>query len=163
MNKKLTISEKYSRYWPAIAIGSAVLALLFYIIYHYVSNVLFEGYLRLISFVFFALSILSFFKLRDGKIQIDIEQMDEKVFKISYQTGDRRLFSEEIQKDEISEMMIDEMPNRSLYNDLIKSDRCLKIKKKDVQNWVYLNSINGRVIPLSRENAYEMKIFIEQL
>lgn len=161
MKESLTVSEKYSRHWPAVAVGSAVLAVLFYILYQLSSNVLYEGYLRLTSFAFFALSILSFFKVREGKIVIDLKETGDNIVELTYKTGSRILYQEEVSINDISEIMIDEMPNRSLYNDLVKSDRCLKIRKDGSKHWIYLNSVNGRVIPLSEENASSIKSFLE--
>lgn len=162
MSRQLTVSEKYSRYWPAIAVGSAVLAVLFYLLFYFASSVLYQGYMRLISFAFFALSVLSFFKVREGKINIQIEQTDENLFTVTYRNGGKMLYSEEISGKDIAEIKIARMPNRSLYDDISRHDRCIKIRKKQSDDWVYFNVVNGKIIPLSVENAASIKAFIEQ-
>ena len=161
MTKNLVVNEKYSRYWPAVTLVSAILAVLFFIGFLVVSNVLYEGYLRLFSFSFFALSVLSFYKVRDGRIQIKLETIDKKELRITYSTADNRLLYQEVMdRKDLSEVVIDEIPNRSLYNDLVKSDRCIKVRKKGAKHWIYLNSVNGRVLPLSFENAAAIEKFI---
>lgn len=158
-SKELNVSEKYSRHWPAIAIISAILSVLFYISYHLVGDVLIEGYLRLTAFGFFALAVLSFFKVRDGRMEIFMT-MDEKSLEIFYRVRDKLVHEEMIMLSDVSDVEIDRMPDRSLYNDIIKSDRCIKFRRKDSEGWLYLNEIYGRVIPLSRENAEQIRSFI---
>lgn len=157
--KKLTVSEKYSRHWPTIAVISAVMALLFYISYHMVGDVLIEGYLRFTAFGFFALAVLSLFKVKDGRMVISLEKDDESL-EIFYRVRDNLVHEEMILLADVREVKVDHMPNRSLYNDIIKSDRCIRFRRKDSDGWLYLNEIYGRVIPLSRENAESILTFI---
>lgn len=160
MSNTLTVSEKYSRHWPLIAIVSAVLALSFYISYHLAADVLLEGYLRLVAFGFFALAVLSFFKVKDGRIEITIEKSDELI-EIYYRVRDKIIHEEELNLADIRDLKMDQMPNKSLYNDLIQSDRCIRFRRTDSDGWLYLHEIYGRVIPLSEKNASEILQFIE--
>jgi hypothetical protein len=162
MRSTLTVNEKYSQYWPAIAIMSAVLALGFYIFYHFSSDVLIGGYLRLTAFGFFAVAVLSFFKVKDGKMKISISHQDQ-IIEIIYTLRNRVVHEEEINLNDVEAIKTDAMPDRSLYNNFKRSDRCIRFKRKDSEFWIYFNEIHGRVIPLSRENAETMVNYIEKL
>jgi len=161
MSNELIVHEKYSRYWPIVALLSAVFTLLFFIAYQIVSDVLIEGYLRLTAFGFFALCVLSLFKVKDGKMQITLTEK-ENLLKITYKLRDRTIHSEDLNLDLIKEVETAQMPNKSLYNDFMKSDRCIKFKRKNSENWLYLHEIHGRVIPLSGENAEKIVNHIEK-
>jgi hypothetical protein len=160
MMKKLIIKEKYSKFWPIITVLSLLAAFVTFYFYWSVSDVLLEGYLRLLSFIFFALGVLSLYKLKDGQIEITTTKSDD-VIEIQYKSGNKIIHTEEWADDEIASIKVDEMPNRSLYNDLIQGDRCLRFRRNDHSDWIYLNRIEGRVIPLSQDNAEELFCFLK--
>lgn len=161
MKDQLKVSEKYSRYWPAITMGSLVVSVLFLGGYIYTESVLLEGYLRLAAFAFFVIGFLSYFKLREGQITILYELVDEQNdMKITYSVRDQNIHAESIDLSDIKDIKVDQMPNRSLYNDFYKVDRAVRLKKKNMDGWLYLNELHGRMIPLSRENAERVVTFI---
>ncbi|CAN5368255.1 hypothetical protein BH23BAC3_BH23BAC3_12410 [soil metagenome] len=165
MSQILTVSEKYSRYWPAIAIGSIIISILLFVAYIMISDVLIGSYLRLAAFAFFVIGFLSFFKLRDGRIQIDFELKDDAGphLDVLYSVRDRIIHSETIDISEITGLKVDQMPNRSLYNDFNQADRSVRFQKENMDGWLYLNEIHGRVIPLSKENAEKIVQFIKKI
>lgn len=163
MNETLNVTEKYSQYWPAITIGSLILSLLFLIGYNYSDDVLLESYLRLAAFAFFVIGFLSYFKLRDGQININYQKIDnESEMKITYSLRNQNIHAETVDLKEIVDVKVDEMPNRSLYNDFYKIDKSVRLKKKNMNSWLYLNELHGRMIPLSKENAEKIVTFLEK-
>lgn len=165
MSQVLSVSEKYSRYWPAIAIGSVIASVLFFGAYIMVSDILIGSYLRLAAFAFFVIGFLSFFKIKDGRIQIEFELKDNAGpdLDVNYMVRGRIIHAETIDISEITELKVDLMPNRSLYNDLNKIDRSVRFQKENMEGWLYLNEIHGRVIPLSKENAEKIVRFINKV
>ncbi len=163
MKKELTVREKYSRHWPLIAAASMVLAILFFISYWLVSDVLLEGYLRLIAFGFFALGLLSLFKIKDGQVEIHLFVDEEDVLNVVYKVRGDVIHEEKWSRFELGNIKIDEMPNRSLYNDIMKSDRCIRLSRKNEHDWMYFNKVSGRVIPFSQENAREVYSFLNEI
>lgn len=163
MTQELTVHEKYSKNWPAISVVSIVLAVLFFVAYQATANVLLEGYLRLASFAFLALSILSFFKIRDGRVVIVMRADDKGVLDVEYRVRNRVIHHEEWSTSEIGKVKVDEMPDKSLYNNLMKHDRCVRFKRKKETDWIYFNKVNGRVIPFSAENANKICRFLDDL
>jgi len=164
MSRSLIVSEKYSRYWPAIAVGSALLSVAFLISYIVVSDVLIGSYLRLFAFAFFVVAFFSLFKLKDGQIKInfDMENGSSDNLEVLYSVRDRNIHEELIDLSDITKLKVDQMPNRSLYNDFNKVDRAVRFQKKHMDGWLYLNEIHGRVIPLSLENAEKIVSWIEK-
>ena len=165
MSQKLTVSEKYSRYWPAIAISSIIASIAFFGAYIMVTDVLIGSYLRLAAFAFFVIGFLSLFKLKDGRIVIDFELGDDAGphMEVTYSVRDRYIHAETIDISEITGLKIDQMPNRSLYNDFNNVDRSVRFHKENMEGWLYLNEIHGRVIPLSKENAAEIVRFLKKI
>ena len=158
---KLVIEEKYSKYWPAIAVFSLILAILLFLIYHVIDNVLCVWYLRLASFSFFALALLSFFKVRDGQVEITVTQ-DEDLIKTVYSVRGRIIFNVEHPAADFYQLKIDQMPDKSIYNNFVKSDQCVRFRREDENAWYYFNEIESRVIPLSKENALKLCNFLNQ-
>lgn len=143
--------------------GSLVVSVLFLGGYIYTDSVLLEGYLRLAAFAFFVIGFLSYFKLREGQITILYELVDEENdMTITYSVRDQNIHAESIDLSDIKDIKVDQMPNRSLYNDFYKVDRAVRLKKKNMEGWLYLNELHGRMIPLSRENAEKVVTFIRK-
>lgn len=161
MKDKLIIKEKYSKLWPIITSLSLISAILTFYFYWSVSDVLIEGYLRLIAFILFSIGVLSLYKLKDGQIEI-ITILDDDLIEFQYKSRNRIIFTEELSVNDMTSIKIDEMPNRSFYNDLIQGDRCLRFRRNNQSDWSYLNSINGRVVPLSQNNAIELMRFLKK-
>ena len=163
MSDQIKVSEKYSRYWPAITIGSLLVSVLFFGGYILANSVLLESYLRLAAFAFFVIGFLSYFKLRDGQITVIYSLAEEKKeMTISYSVRDQTIHEETINLSDIKSIKVDQMPNRSLYNDFYKIDRSVRLKKKNMSGWLYLNELHGRMIPFSQENAEKVVNFIKK-
>lgn len=160
MTGSLTIREKYFRYWPVVAAASGMLAVILFISYQLISDVLFASYLRLSAFICFALSLLSLFKIKDGRVAIKFEPDSDGRLTVTYFLRDKKVQQEIYTPEDIREIKIDIMPNRSIYNDLKRSERCLKIRKKKSEVWYYLNQVGGRVIPLREDDAAKTREFI---
>lgn len=165
MNKELEVTEKYSKYWPAITVGSLIISVILFAAFIYTENLLLESYLRLAAFAFFVIGFLSYFKLRDGQMTIHykLEDAQGNILQISYSADGLTHYEESIDLDDVTELKTDDMPNRSLYNDFYKRDKSVRFKKRHMDGWLYLNELHGRVIPLSEENAKSIVTFINNL
>jgi hypothetical protein len=159
--KKLVIQEKYSKYWPTIAVLSLILAIVLFITYQVMNDVLWIGYVRLASFSLFALALLSFFKVKDGQVEITIK-LEDGVVESIYQVRNEIIFHVENPIADFYKLKIDQMPNKSLYNDFVRSDKCVRFRRKNENAWYYFNEIESRVIPLSEENASKLYNFLKQ-
>jgi hypothetical protein len=160
--KTLTVKEKYSKHWLKIAVISAILAVLLFGAYLITADVLIEGYLRLAAFCFFALSLLSFFKVKDGQIKIDLEIDEKGGLQIDYFVRNKKIAHDAFDLNRFDTIEIHEMPNRSLYNDFVTGDRAVRFKQKESSGWLYLTEVHGRVIPLDSKNATQVSEFINR-
>jgi len=161
MSQTLKIEEKYSRFWPIVATVSGFAAIIIFSYYLMVDAVLLEGFLRLISFSFFALMVLSLFKVKDGKVIITFISEDGTIY-LKYHVRDRLVYEEKFRLQKIKDLKVDRMPNKSLYNDIAKKDRCVRFKKGKSDDWIYMAQLFGRVIPLTHENAKKIEKFVNQ-
>ncbi|MEX2600682.1 MAG: hypothetical protein WD355_03480 [Balneolaceae bacterium] len=158
---QLTVFEKYSRHWPAVAIGSAAVSLILFGIYLYTDAPLAEGYLRLAAFIFFALSLLTLFKWKDGRMEIRFSIEEGSLLHIRYLVRNKPVADESFDLADFLSVKKDSMPNRSMYDDFSASDHTIRIQRKDNGEWIYLNDVHGRVIPLHRETAGQVEEFLK--
>lgn len=165
MSRSLTVSEKFSKLWPFAAAASLILSILFFVGYIYISDQLIASYLRLAAFAFFVIGFLSLFKLKDGQMEIKFEfrEASPDEVEINYSVRDRSLHFETFDLTDIKEIKVDNMPNKSIYNDIYRLDRSVRIKKENMDGWLYLNEVHGRVIPLSEENADKIARFLADI
>lgn len=161
MKDQLVIKEKYSKYWPTAAVASLILSILFFVSYHLIEDVLWIGYLRLTSFALFAVALLSFFKIYDGQVEITVAA-DDDFFETIYKVRDEIIFESKYPRSDFHKVKTDQLPNKSIYNDFMKSDKCVRFQRKDENAWFYFNEIESRVIPLSEENANELLDFLKK-
>jgi hypothetical protein len=161
MKNQLVIKEKYSKYWPTATVLSIVLSILFFISYQLVDDVLWIGYLRLLAFAFFAVALLSFFKVYDGQVEIMVTSVDDFI-EASYSVRDEEIFNSRYPRSDFHQVKTDQLPDKSIYNDFMKSDKCVRFKRKDESAWNYFNEIESRVIPLSEGNANKLRDFLER-
>jgi hypothetical protein len=158
---KLVIKEKYSKYWPIVSVVSLILAVVLFLAYQLMDNVLWIGYVRLASFSFFALALLSYFKVKDGQVEITV-CYDEGYIKSVYKVRDEIIFQATHPASDFYKLKIDQMPDRSLYNQIVKSDKCVRFRRENENAWYYFNEIESRVIPLSKENAFNLYNFLKK-
>lgn len=161
MRDQLVIKEKYSKYWPTVAVASLILSILFFVSYHLIEDVLWIGYLRLTFFAFFVVALLSFFKVYDGQVQIEVATDDDFVETI-YKVRDDIIFESKYPRSNFYKVKTDQLPNKSIYNDFMKSDKCVRFQRKDESAWYYFNEIESRVIPLNEQHANELRDFLKK-
>jgi hypothetical protein len=158
---ELIIEEKFSSQWPIITTASMVLAISIFSSLIFIENTLLEGYIRLSAFAFFALAVIGLFKLRDGKVTLKLTIDEDEFLTVSYMVKKIEKQAESWDISNLATVKIDEMPNRSFYNDIVTSDRCVVIRNRNENDWTYLHKLNGRVIPLKKRSAIKIKEFIE--
>jgi len=161
MTHKLTVFEKYSRHWPMITIFCGVLSVILFGLFLLIESVLVGGYLRLGAFASFAVCLLSYFKLRDGQIKIDLSIDDKKKLFIDYHVKGQNVYKESFSLNELEAFKVDTVPNKSFYNDLFTGDYRVMYKKSDYYSFLNLIELRGRLIPLDEENASHIVTFIE--
>lgn len=161
MSNTLVIREKYSKYWPQIAIINLLLALLLFVSYQFIDDVLLVGYLRLGAFIFFAAGLLSLFKVKDGQVEIIVELEDDSV-ESTYKVRGETIFATSHPTSDLHELKIDQLPDKSIYNNFVKNDKCVRFRRKDESNWFFFNEMESRVIPLNEENAKRLYSFLKE-
>lgn len=160
MSNELIIKEKYSKHWPTVTVVSLILSITFFFAYNMTDDVLWVGYLRLAAFSCFAISLLSFFKVFDGQVEIAVTAQDDFI-ESDYKVRDVIIFNSKHPHSDFYNVKVDQLPNKSLYNDFMKSDKCVRFRRKDEAMWFYFNEIESRVIPLSEGNAKQLCTFLE--
>lgn len=159
---RLQIEEKYSAQWPLITVVSFILAAAIFSSLLIIENTLLAGYVRLGAFAFFALAVIGLFKLRDGKVSLVLSVDEDQYLTVSYKIKNQLKHSENWDLKHIESVKVVEMPNRSFYNDIVTSDRCVVFRNQDESDWTYLHKMNGRVIPLRQDSANSIRDYVEK-
>ena len=147
-----TVQEKFSKTWPFIAVLSSVLAVVLFIYSRVNRDILISGYLELASFILFAAAVLSYFKLRDGRISVRLEK-DGGELLLSYLLNGSVVTTETLSLDKKLEFKADRMPDTSLYSEINRKDRTIRFRETPSGSWRYLLQYNSRVIPVRPEDA----------
>ena len=161
MTHSLTVFEKYSQHWPLVTILCGVLSVIFFGLFLLTDNALLGGYLRLAAFASFAVCLLSYFKIRDGQIKLNLSIDDSKKLLIDYYMKDQVVYKESFTLKEFEDLKMDTVPNKSFYNDLFSGDFRVIYKKSDYESFLNLIELRGRLIPLDEENASHIITFIK--
>lgn len=161
MTHSLTVFEKYSQHWPLITVLCGVLSVILFGLFLLTDNVLVSGYLRLGAFASFAVCLLSYFKIREGQIKLELSIDDSKTLLIDYSIKDQIVFKESFALKEFEDLKKDIVPNKSFYNDLFSGDFRVMYKKSDYNSFLNLIEMRGRLIPLDDENASHIITFIK--
>lgn len=163
MNQSISIIEKYSRHWPLITYISISLSVLFFSAYLLSNGVLLTGYLRLFAFVFFAAGVFGLFKMKDGRVRIEVESESNGSVVSRFYRGDELLLEESWNLRELHDAEITEMPNKNFYYDLVKSAKAVRVRGEKDDSWLYFNKLSNRVVPLDNEQAEALCSFLEKL
>ena len=158
MNNSITVQEKFSKYWKPLTTVSGILAITCFALYFKSGNILAGGYLQLSSFIFFIIFLIGSVKLYEGKTRIECFANDMNL-DVKFFRKDRKVAEGEIDLSKIEKVEISELPNKTIYNDIVRSDKCIRLKNKSGQ-WFYLNEISEQVVPLDIRNAKKMYDFL---
>lgn len=159
----LTVLEKYFTLWPYLVVASGFGSLSLFVAGQVSNHILLEGYLRLAAFALFALFLLGLFRLREGQIRIDFHSTGNGMLNIDYSVRGRSIDRQVHELSAIRTVESARMPDKTLYNNLVTSDRTLRYRPATGDSWQFLTEVRGRAVPLKPEEAAEAANFINSL
>lgn len=159
MKQKLIIKEQFSPLWKTAAYLSSAIAVLFFIIFLFTADPLWEGIFRLIAFIGFIGAVFSFLRLREGQKKVKIEILDEELL-ITY-----------FKKDEmVKEEIFERKTIKDIYKKEAKSSvKLLPLNKEfeffitftDTDKTLPLFEYSGRNLLFSEEKASKIDQFVK--
>jgi len=163
MANRLVLEEKYSAWWTQITIGLALSAVLLYLMYTNVDDVLWKGILRLGSFGFLAGAVLSGLKVMEGKHTIILVIVDEHL-KVSYWKRERKVGEDIFRLENITALHIDRHPSYFFpQNAWFAGEFQVVLDLYDSDRPLALAEVDGRRLILSQQTAAEAVRFIARL
>lgn len=159
METRLVLEEKYSTWWVQITAGLSLTALLLFVLFSNMEDVLWKGIVRLASFGFLAAAVFSGLKVMEGKHTIILEIKDGHLT-VTYRKRDRQVGEDIFDLDNITALYIDHLPSYLFSNDFIFNDLQVVMQLADSDRPLTLVERDGRALPLSRDTAGEAVKFI---
>lgn len=160
MESRLVLEEKYSAWWTQITVGLALLAIVLFVIYSNMDDVLWKGVLRLGSFGFLAAAVFSGLKVMEGKHSI-ILMVEDGHLVASYQKKGRQVGEDIFELDNITALYVDHLPSYFFSsNEFLFNDLQVVMEQSDSDLPLTLAKVGGRSLPLSRKSADEAVRFI---
>lgn len=159
MESRLVLEEKYSVWWVQITTGLALSAVVLFLVYTNIDDVLWKGIFRLASFSFLAATVFSGLKVMEGKHSILMEIKDGHLI-IYYRKRGQQIGEDIFELDKIKSLYVDTPPSYFFTSYIFLNDRHVVMEQKDSDRPLSLIEIDGRTLALSRETAEEGVRFI---
>ncbi len=160
MEQELRIEEQFSPVWKTTAVSSAVLAILFFIIFLITDDPLWKGIFRLAAFIAFIGVVFCVLRLREGRKELRLELSEEQLVVTYFHK---------------SEMIKEELFERKTINEVYKKEHKLPgrlpffnkgyeyfITFTDTETELPMFEYSGRNLHFSEETAGEIDNFIEK-
>lgn len=158
MKNSLIIEEKFSHIWKPLTILSGIITITGFTGYLYTDHILTGGYLQLISFICLVIFLIGSVKLYEGKTKIVINVQDMNL-DVKFFRKNQNIAEGEIDLLKIDKVEISELPNKTIYNDIVRSDKCIRLKNNSGQ-WIYLNEFSGKMVPLDIDSSKKIYDFL---
>jgi Fe2+ transport system protein FeoA len=153
----MVIEEKYSRYWVHITSVLLVGALLFFIGYTSIEDILWKGILRLIAFGFLAGSVFSGLKVMQGKHTVEVDIEDDNLI-LTYRKKGRDVSRDTFALDSIGNLYYES--HNGFWGRAFFKDCNIKFVPTDSDRPLTLVEVHGKALALSQENARKLMTFI---
>lgn len=159
----LIAEEKYSRHWKKISLAGLILSLTLVLFWLHADSdpdkVVLAGVLRLGAFLCFALFLLSWFKVRQGQIRVELHSEGHHL-RIRYRLRDRIVSEERLDLRRIKDIEISGMPDRTVADEFKRASFTLRYRLKDSPDPIWLFDVGDRILPFDRATSAEILEFL---
>ena len=153
MEAKLVLEEKYSSWWAEVTIGLGLSALLLFVIFSLVDDVLWKGILRLGSFGFLAAAVFSGLKVMEGKHSITLAVKNGHLI-VSYRKRGHNVGEDIFELDNITSVYVDNLSSEFFPQNLFTvSEQQVVLELEDSDRPLTLAEVGGRTLALSQQSA----------
>lgn len=164
MEESIEIKEKYSNNWKPTLYSSLLIALITYLIYLNLDDVLWGGIIRLIAFMSFSLSIFCMLKVMEGSKTFRVSVSGDSL-SIAYLKNEDIVQTEELKKEEIQSIY--KLPYQlklpfTDYGIKLPGNRDFKVKfYADEEKDMSLFKFGGRVLTVDKESGEKLEQFLK--
>ena len=143
MSDSITIEEQTHYYWKQGTILSAVLCLITFTVFWNLGTPLWSGILRLVAFIFFALTILGYLNIMNGCLTITLYFTDS-LLQVDYQRQDKTIQEEEFDLSTISSVKPTQSKQNLIQKVFQPESATLSVDFTDTDRKLYLIEFGGR-------------------
>lgn len=161
MDRSMTIYEQRHEIWRKGTYASAVLTILFFIFYWNISDPLWIGILRLVTFIFFTLTVFGTLKLIEPPMEVKLS-FNTNYLLISYVQNGKEVLNEQFDRSAIKSILhtTNGLPFWTHY--LHPQSAILKVGFKDEQQKSPLIKYRGRPLLFEQNKLLEVQEWIDE-
>ncbi|MGK7368932.1 MAG: hypothetical protein ACNS64_01855 [Candidatus Halalkalibacterium sp. M3_1C_030] len=165
MEDSIEVKEKYSNNWKPTLYSSLLIAIITFLLYLNLDDVLWGGVIRLIAFMSFSLSIFCMLKVMEGAKTFRLSVSDE-LLSVAYLKNDEILQTEEHRKEEIQSIY--KLPYQlkipfTEYRFKLPGNRHFKVKfDNEEERDMSLFKFGGRVLTVDNESGQNLEQFFKK-
>lgn len=159
MTDTITVKEQTHKYWKTGTYLSAGLCILFFILFQIIGSPFWGGILRLVAFIFFALTVLGILNMMSGTLTIIIHSTEEHLI-VSYQKNHNTIHEEQFDRKTIKKV-VSTQSQKNLVNKLIQPQSAtLKGSFNDTDHDLFLIEFGGRPLFFDHKTVQRIKNFL---
>lgn len=154
----MVIEEKYSRYWIQITVALGLGTILILGADSWIEDLYWQGMSRVVAFGFLAATVFSALKVMQGKHTIEIQTEQDNLV-ITYRKNDREISRDVFALSNISTLQY-EQHGSFLGSAIFLNSMNLRFVPADSDRPLNLIEVNGRALPLTRDDARQIAEFV---
>lgn len=165
MEDSLVVKEKYSDNWKTALFTSLIVALITFLLYLYIDNILWSGIFRLVAFMGLTLGIFCTLKVMEGAKTIEIS-IDKNLLTITYLKNDEVVGNDKLEIDKIKFIYSEPFQLNLPFFDYqfnLSDNHHLKIAFNDDDGGdISLFKFGGRVLSIGNQSEQQLRHFLNQ-
>ena len=159
MADSIKVKEQTHNFWTTVAAVSAILCVIFFLIFWLISNPFWSGILRLVAFVFFAGAVLGYLKVMDGPLFVSLEATEDLLL-VSYHKEGEVIQKEQFERNTIAEITTTQSTN-NLLTKLFQPDSAkFEISFTDTEHPLALFEFSGRQLLFDPSGQQEITHYL---
>lgn len=161
MGRSVTIYEQRHDIWRKGTFASAVLTILFFILFWNISDPLWIGILRLVTFIFFTLTVFGTLKLMEPPMEVELS-FNSNYLLISYVQNEKEVLNEQFDRSAIQSILptSSDLPFWTHY--LHPQSAILKVDFKGKQHKSPLIKYRGRPLLFKQDKLSDVQKWINK-
>lgn len=161
MNSSITIKESTHWLWKTGTTVSAILCVIFFIIFWSITDPFWIGIFRLCAFIFFAIAVLGYLQMMDGPLKITLSS-DRESLLVAYKKNGKEIQEEQFERGTIKKI-IPTHPKENILSFLQPNKVAFRITFDDTDHPLYLFQFRGRPLLFDQSSQKEIIEYLKQL
>ena len=164
MSNSIVVEEKFSSSWKNTFFYSLGLAAVLFLLYLYISNVIWIGILRLAAFISFSLAIFCLLRIMEGRKRLRVE-VDDKNLRIVYLKKEKVLNEEVLSRSNIDSIYKKPSTFALPFTDIefsLSNTWLFNIDMSNIERGGSLFRFGGKSLPVDKINSQQLEVFFKE-